>query len=143
MFRRRKRGKEPLNVDFINWIDEMPEDAQLLLYEGGAYVGKEHAHRFGSHGEDLEMCLLRQFGAGEFTVTPHYNGHLHTSRPARVGDPDDVYHARMARRRERERQLHPPERMSTADKVGMGLKFATEMIEALTPPAKTRENEDQ
>ena len=75
------------------WVAALPDAAQLFVYEKGRYVDRFPVHYRGALS--LESMLWEGYGAGDYTVLPHFDGRLHSGHRFTVGTELD----RDARRR--------------------------------------------
>jgi hypothetical protein len=80
------------------WVAALPDAAQLFVYEKGRYVDRFPVHYRGALS--LESMLWERYGAGDYTVLPHFDGRLHPGHRFTVGTELD----RDARRRLNEQQ---------------------------------------
>jgi hypothetical protein len=81
------------------WVAALPDAAQLFVYEKGRYVDRFPVHYRGALS--LESMLWEGYGAGDYTVLPHFDGRLHSGHRFTVGTELD----RDARRRLDEQQV--------------------------------------
>jgi cell division protein ZapA (FtsZ GTPase activity inhibitor) len=88
-FRRRQQAEDDdgifddLMFESSNWVNTLPDDAQLCVYEKGRYVGRFSIRYRG--GCSLESMLHQLYGAGDYTVMPYFDGRLHSGHRFPIG----------------------------------------------------------
>jgi hypothetical protein len=147
---RRRRRQEDRTADTIpntlEWLQRIPDDATLLVSEGGKSIGQFRlaAARWGE--EPLEEVVLRLYGSGRYSILPAYGGRFHKGISVCVGNVEEFGRRRREEEELREeierlRRLRKEHEDSKGRRMASVTELAPQVVDLITGP-RAKETEE-